>query len=78
MGLAVVPLLVSGLLAWALATPTNDLDRITAAIVNDDVPVTIDGQTVPLGRQFAAGLMAAQEPAQPGADGASPAADPPA
>lgn len=77
-GLAVVPLLVSGLLAWALATPTNDLDRITAAIVNDDVPVTIDGQTVPLGRQFAAGLMAAQEPAQPGADGASPAADPPA
>ncbi|HET8926572.1 MAG TPA: hypothetical protein VFN24_01930 [Microbacterium sp.] len=71
-GLVVVPLLVSGLLAWALATPASDLDRVTAAIVNDDVPVTVDGQTVPLGRQFAAGLMAAQEPAQPVA-GATPA-----
>lgn len=64
-GLVAVPLLVSGVLAWALATPASQLDRVTAAIVNNDQPVTIDGQTVPLGRQFAAALMAAQEPAQP-------------
>lgn len=74
-GLATVPLLVSGVLAWALAAPASNLDRITAAIVNDDQPVTVDGQAVPLGRQFAAALMAAQEPAQP-TDGATPAATP--
>ncbi|MFF2493567.1 YhgE/Pip domain-containing protein [Agromyces sp. NPDC058064] len=57
LGLVVLPLLIGGVLSWALATPTAHLDRMTAAIVNDDAPVTIDGRTVPLGRQFAAGLM---------------------
>jgi len=67
-GLIVVPLLIGGILAWALAAPTAHPERLTAAIVNDDEPVTVNGQSVPLGRQFAAGLMAAQEPAQPGDD----------
>ncbi|MDR7185173.1 putative membrane protein [Microbacterium trichothecenolyticum] len=67
-GLIIVPLLIGGILAWALAAPTAHPERLAAAIVNDDTPVTVDGQSVPLGRQFAAGLMAAQEPAQPGAD----------
>ncbi|MFB7892994.1 YhgE/Pip domain-containing protein [Microbacterium sp. NPDC056044] len=67
-GLIVVTLLIGGILAWALAAPTAHPERLTAAIVNDDEPVTVDGQSVPLGRQFAAGLMAAQEPPQPGAD----------
>ncbi|MEV5072400.1 hypothetical protein MRBLMI12_004059 [Microbacterium sp. LMI12-1-1.1] len=67
-GLIVVPLLIGGILVWALAAPTAHPERLTAAIVNDDEPVTVNGQTVPLGRQFAAGLMAAQEPAQPGTD----------
>ncbi|MFF2274449.1 YhgE/Pip domain-containing protein [Agromyces sp. NPDC058126] len=57
LGLVVLPLLIGVVLSWALATPTAHLDRMTAAIVNDDEPVTIDGRTVPLGRQFAAGLM---------------------
>lgn len=65
-GLIVLPLLIGGLLAWALAAPTANLDRVTAAIVNDDVPVTIDGQTVPLGRELAASLMASEEPPPPG------------
>lgn len=65
LGLLIVPLLVGGFLAWALSAPATNLDRITAAIVNEDEPVTLKGQTVPLGRQFAAGLLAAQEPAQP-------------
>ena len=56
-GLLAVPLIVGGVLTWALATPTAHLDRVTAAIVNDDEPVTVNGQTVPLGRQFAAGLI---------------------
>lgn len=57
-GLVLLPVVVGGLLTWALATPTADLQRVTAAIVNDDVPVTINGTSVPLGRQFAAGLIA--------------------
>ena len=56
-GLALVPLIVAGVLAWALWAPGQNLDRVTAAIVNDDTPVTVNGQTVPLGRQFAGALM---------------------
>ncbi|MFB6610283.1 hypothetical protein ACFCVO_08190 [Agromyces sp. NPDC056379] len=69
-GLLLVPLVTGGVLTWALATPTEHLDRVTAAIVNDDEPVTVDGSTVPLGRQFAAGLMGgtAQDGAEPEAD----------
>ncbi|MCL2453718.1 MAG: hypothetical protein FWD18_00200 [Micrococcales bacterium] len=57
LGLMLVPLVVGGLLTWALWQPTERLDRITAAVVNDDEPVTVDGQVVPLGRQLAAGLV---------------------
>jgi putative membrane protein len=57
-GLLLLPLVIGGLMIWALWSPTADLDRVTAAIVNDDEPVTVNGKTVPLGRQFAAGLMA--------------------
>lgn len=64
-GLIVAPLLIGGILAWALAMPVANLDRVTAAIVNDDVPVTVNGQTIPLGREFAAALM---DPAAGGSD----------
>lgn len=57
LGVLTVPLLFGGILAWALAAPTQNLDRVTAAIVNNDDPVTVNGNTVPLGRQFAAGLI---------------------
>ena len=56
-GLVLVPLLIGGLLVWALWKPDERLDRIEAAVVNQDEPVTVDGQTVPLGRQLAAGLV---------------------
>ncbi|SDT30450.1 YhgE/Pip family protein [Microterricola viridarii] len=59
-GLLLVPLLIGGVLSWALAAPTTHLDRVTAAIVNNDEPVTVNGNTVPLGRQFSAGLIAGQ------------------
>lgn len=57
LGLVLVPLIVGGLLTWALWDPTNRLDRITAAVVNNDEAVEIDGQVVPLGRQLASGLV---------------------
>jgi putative membrane protein len=56
-GIILVPLVVAGILIWALWDPGQRLSQVTAAIVNNDVPVTINGQTVPLGRQLAAGLV---------------------
>jgi putative membrane protein len=57
LGLVMVPLIVAGLLVWGLWSPEDRLNTVTAAIVNNDVPVTIDGQYVPLGRQLSAGLV---------------------
>jgi putative membrane protein len=55
-GLIVVPVLVAGLLTWAFWAPDTDHGTATAAVVNDDEPVTVNGQTVPLGRQLAGDL----------------------
>ena len=52
--LVALPLVMGMLLMWGLSTPALHLDRVNAAVVNDDVPVTINGTTTPLGRQFAA------------------------
>lgn len=56
-GVVLLPVLVGGLLVVALYNPTERLDRMSAAIVNDDKPVQVDGKTVPLGRQLTAGLV---------------------
>lgn len=52
-----LPVMLLGSGAWAFWSPPERLDTVTAAIVNKDEPVTIDGKTVPLGRQLAAKLM---------------------
>jgi putative membrane protein len=57
LGLVLVPLVVGGMLTWALWKPTERLDRMQAAVVNQDEPVQLDGQTVPLGRQLASALV---------------------
>ncbi|MFE4949404.1 YhgE/Pip domain-containing protein [Leifsonia sp. NPDC056665] len=57
-GLALAPLLVVAVLGWGLFSPVQHLDRVTAAVVNDDTPVTQNGKTIPLGRQFAGSLIA--------------------
>ncbi|TDX74544.1 putative membrane protein [Rathayibacter sp. PhB151] len=87
LGIVLVPLVIGGLLVWALWNPTERLDTITAAVVNEDTPVELNGQTVPLGRQLAAGLVTGGEtdaatPApsasgtpSPSASSASPAAN---
>lgn len=56
-GILLLPAVLGGLLVTALYNPTERLDRMTAAIVNLDEPVTIDGQYTPLGRVLAAGLV---------------------
>jgi putative membrane protein len=57
LGIVLVPLVVAGVLVWAFWNPSERLDQVHAAIVNNDVPAELDGQTVPLGRQLAAGLV---------------------
>jgi putative membrane protein len=56
-GVLLLPAVIGGILVGALYNPTDRLDNITAAIVNDDKPVQINGQTVPLGRQLTGGLV---------------------
>ena len=60
-GLLLVPLVIGGLLVWALWNPTDRLHTVKAAVVNLDRPVTVNGQIVPLGRQMAAGLLGAKD-----------------
>ncbi len=57
LGVLLLPAVLGGVLVLALENPTAHLDRMTAAIVNLDEPVTLDGQYTPLGRQLAAGLV---------------------
>lgn len=56
-GVLLLPALVGGVLFAALYDPTERLENMTAAIVNNDEPVTIQDQPAPLGRQLAAGLV---------------------
>lgn len=56
-GLALAPLILVGVLSWGLLAPGQHLDRVTAAVVNNDQPVTTNGKTIPLGRQFAGALI---------------------
>ncbi|NYE21261.1 YhgE/Pip domain-containing protein [Microbacterium immunditiarum] len=56
-GVLLLPVVIGGVLVAALYNPAERLDAMSAAIVNEDDPVTIDGQMVPLGRQLTAGLV---------------------
>ncbi|MGB4137816.1 MAG: YhgE/Pip family protein, partial [Microbacterium sp.] len=56
-GVLLLPAIIGGLMVAALQNPTKSLDRMTAAIVNLDKPVTVDGQYTPLGRQLSSGLV---------------------
>ncbi len=57
LGVLLLPVVIGGILVAALYNPAERLDNLSAAIVNEDDPVTIDGQLVPLGRQLTAGLV---------------------
>ena len=56
-GVLLLPVLIGGILVAALYNPAERLDNMSAAIVNEDEPVTINDQLVPLGRQLTAGLV---------------------
>jgi putative membrane protein len=56
-GVLLLPVVIGGILVAALYNPVERLSGLNAAIVNNDKPVTINGQYVPLGRQLTAGLV---------------------
>ena len=73
LGLLLVPLTVAGLFLWGLWNPSERLENVTAAVVNLDEPVEVDGQLVPLGRVLAAELISGgsddDEATRPGGSG---------
>ena len=52
-----MPLLVAAGFLWATWNSDTRLDRVQAAIVNNDEGTTLNKQFVPLGRQLAGGLV---------------------
>jgi putative membrane protein len=78
-GVVLVPVLVGVLLSWGLSAPVQHLERVRAAVVNDDTPVTVNGQTVPLGRELAGSLIGGPGglggPLDPGVDASTTPAD---
>ncbi|MET9265351.1 YhgE/Pip family protein [Amycolatopsis sp. NPDC004079] len=60
-GLIAVPLIVMGLLTWAFWAPDANHGTAKAAVVNNDEPVQVNGQTIPLGRQLAGYLTHSED-----------------
>lgn len=54
---ALLPVAVLGLLLAGLWSPQDRLGSVRAAIVSHDEPVEVEGETLPLGRELAAGLV---------------------
>lgn len=61
LGLILVPAIIAGLFLWGLWDPTSRLQSVTAAVVNNDEPVEVEGQVTPLGRVLAAELIGETE-----------------
>lgn len=57
LALVLVPVLLAGLLLGTAWGRDSRLHRITAAVVNNDKAVTVNGQTVPLGREMASEIV---------------------
>ncbi|WP_060915115.1 YhgE/Pip domain-containing protein [Microbacterium oleivorans] len=57
LGVLLLPAVIGGILVAALYNPTERLDALNTAIVNNDEPVEVNGQTTPLGRLLTAGLV---------------------
>ncbi|MEL4506143.1 YhgE/Pip domain-containing protein [Luteococcus sp. H138] len=60
LALVLVPMLLAGVLLGTAWGRDDRLSRITAAVVNTDKAVVVNGQQVPMGRQLAAEIVAKQ------------------
>ncbi len=61
LGLLLIPVLIAAGLLAATWKSDSRLSKVEAAIVNLDKAVTINGKTVPMGRQLSAQLISAEE-----------------
>ncbi|ASU85380.1 YhgE/Pip domain-containing protein [Nocardiopsis gilva YIM 90087] len=55
--LAVVPLLYSGLYLWSFWDPFGRMDNLPVALVNEDKPVTVEGEPLHAGRDITDELL---------------------
>ena len=55
--ITLVPLLYGVLYLWAFWNPYSLLDKLPVALVNSDVPVTVDGTTISAGKDLSAKLL---------------------
>lgn len=55
------PLLYAGLYLWAFWDPTGNLRQVPAAIVNEDVPVAVNGKTLAVGNDLASSLVSGRK-----------------
>lgn len=60
-GVVVAGVCLATALVVATSHPEQHRDRLSAAVVNNDEPVTVDGQITPLGRQLAAKILGAKD-----------------
>jgi len=60
-GTAVLTAIVVATLTVATSHPEQHRNRLAAAVVNNDAPVTVKGQYTPLGRELAAKILDAQD-----------------
>ncbi|MGK4597225.1 YhgE/Pip family protein [Amycolatopsis sp. w19] len=63
LGIVLVPVIVALGLAWAFWSPEDNHGAAKAAVVNDDEPVTVNGQLIPLGRELAGNLVHGEDSA---------------
>ena len=50
--LMLLPLLYGALYLWSAWDPYGDLDRLPVALVDQDLPVAVDGRQIAAGREF--------------------------
>lgn len=60
-GFVLTPVIIAAVLAWGFGAVQSRVDTVQAIVVNHDKMVTYQGQKVPLGRQFAAKLIAGDD-----------------
>jgi putative membrane protein len=61
-GIALIPLIYAGALTWASQDPIHRLEKIPAAIVNEDHAATADGETVNVGAELVDELTSDDSP----------------
>ncbi|MCH9816396.1 MAG: YhgE/Pip family protein, partial [Actinomycetia bacterium] len=60
-GVLLVPLIYGGLLIWAFWNPVGNVQNLPVAIVNEDVPVQVEGRTLAAGSEITNTVVSQQQ-----------------